>query len=239
MSLFPYFYPLSSQQNIILFSSTKALSGVLQPPPTEEQRRRVRSMMEALQTSARSPSPTSNILYPLTLCTQDTLDFTLFTATAHSTKAHTCLFKYLTGAERAAAHARTRVPCFTWAHHLHRRSDNFLDVCIPLKARRTMQGRYCVSVLAPKGSVHPSSWLTYSHTPSFFISPTRAHSYFTAHNCSVGFTFLSAFNRKTGCHIRALRINKHINSKNKILFYAQYIQNMSLCDYTSLCFLAP
>lgn len=226
MLLFPYFYPLSSQQNIILFSSTKVLSGVLQPPPTEEQRQRVRSMMEALQTSARSPGPTSNILYPLTLCTQGTLDFTLFTATAHSTKAHTCLRKYLTRAERAAAHARTRAPCFMWADHLHWQSDNFLDVCIPLKARCTRQGRYCISVSAPKGSVHPSSWLTYSHTPSFFISPTCAHSYFTAHNCSVGFTFLSAFNRKQGCHIRALRrINKHINSYQNTLLCTVYTKH--------------
>lgn len=224
MSLFPYFYPLSSQQNIILSSSTKVLSGVLQPPPTEEQRQRVRSMMEALQTSARSPGPTSNILYPLTLShTEDTLDFTPFTATAHSTKAHTCLCKYLTRAERAAAHARTRALCFMSADHLHWQSDNFLDVCIPLKARCTTQGRYCISVSVPKGSVHLSSWLTYSHTPSFFISPTRAHSYFTAHNCSVGFTFLSAFNRKQGCHIRALhRINKHINSYQNTLLCTVY-----------------
>lgn len=51
-----YFFPLLTQ----IQSST------LQPPPTSEHLQRVTSMMETLQTSAKtcSPSPTNNILYP-------------------------------------------------------------------------------------------------------------------------------------------------------------------------------
>lgn len=223
ISLFPYFYPLSSQQNIILFSSTKVLNGVLQPPPTDEQRQRVRSMMEALQASARSPGQTSNILYPLTLCTQDTLDFTLLHLTVQKlTHASVSIWQ----GQREQQHMHALALRASRADHFHCRSDNFLDFCIPLKAHCTTQGRYCISLSAPKGSVHPSSWLTYSHTPSFFISPTHARSYFTAHNCSVGFTFLSAFNRKQGCHIRPLRrINKHINSYQNTLLCTVYTKH--------------
>lgn len=88
--LFPYFCPLSSQQNIILFfsffsyyiSPTKVLSGAVQPPPTDEHRQRARSAMEALEASARSPDTTSNILYPppsalCAICTKHTQAHTL------------------------------------------------------------------------------------------------------------------------------------------------------------------
>lgn len=52
---------LLKPQNKTLF-----LFAQVQPPPTEEHRQRVRSMIEALQTTAEScsPSPASSVLYP-------------------------------------------------------------------------------------------------------------------------------------------------------------------------------
>ncbi|XP_075879735.1 meiosis inhibitor protein 1 isoform X2 [Nelusetta ayraudi] len=41
---------------------SQVLSGAMHPPPTDEHRQRVRIVLEALQASARSPNPTSNIL---------------------------------------------------------------------------------------------------------------------------------------------------------------------------------
>lgn len=59
--------PLTFHATKYFFSLlTQIQSSALQPPPTSEHLQRVTSMMETLQTSAKtcSPSPTNNILYP-------------------------------------------------------------------------------------------------------------------------------------------------------------------------------
>lgn len=205
---------LLMQQNKILtpLLFTQIQSSVLQPPPTEEHRQRVRSMMEALQTPSKScsPSPPSNVLYPWhsELYKTHTGWHIVCIMQAHALspihqlqltlqKPHTCLCKYLTNVVKAATHTLCTsnvsraspltiwqfLECLCCAFHL-----------ISLRASCTSQGRYCISELALKGSVHLSSWLTLSrtraHTQSSFHPPTHTLKFAA---CSVWYSFSSAF----------------------------------------------
>lgn len=145
----------------------------MHPPPTDEHRQRVRIVLEALQASARSPNPTSNILYPPPA---QSAPNTTQAHTARVTNTHASVSIWQRPWEAASTCA---VLSFCTSLHFKRKPRRGSWTSASLWKKRPTQLRSAAALRPPfanpKGRVHPSSGLTDSRTRSFFASPTRAH----------------------------------------------------------------